>query len=38
MTIAFNHIANTQNGFIAGVFIHLVSQQVATLAKTKFTY
>ena len=38
MTIAFDHIANTQNGCIAGVFMHPVSQQIAILAKLKFPY
>ena len=38
ITISFDYIANTQNRFIAGVLMHPMLQQVATLAKSKFTY
>ena len=38
MMIAFDNIANTKNGFVAGVFMHPLAQQMATVANTKLTY
>ena len=38
MIVAFNHIANTKNGFIAGVIMHPMYQQITTVTNLKLTY
>ena len=38
MTILFDQIANTKNGFIAGVIMHPTNTQITVLAKAKVSY